>query len=119
MNERQDPDKGAVKRTIEILVDNESGVLARIVGHISGRGLNISGTTIEECREGAALARITIVFLATDMLAEQIVNQVDKLVPTHMVVDLSNKKFIERKLVLVKVTPTEGVSFAKLISMAK
>jgi acetolactate synthase I/III small subunit len=91
-------------RTLCVLVDNEPGVLARVVGLFSGRGYNIDSLTVSETEHEKHLSRITIVTRGTPMVIEQIKNQLDRLVPVHRVVDLTTgSPAIERELAMVKV----------------
>jgi acetolactate synthase-1/3 small subunit len=93
--------------TISVLVDNEPGVLARVIGLFSGRGYNIESLTVSETEHQAHLSRITIVTTGTPMVIEQIKNQLDRLVPVHSVTDLTVLGVpIERELALVKVGGT-------------
>ena len=95
------------RHTIAILVDNESGVLARVIGLFSGRGYNIESLTVAEVEAGRHLSRITIVTSGTPMVIEQIKNQLDRLVPVHKVSDLTEEgAHLERELALVKVRGT-------------
>src|SRR5258708_33762515 len=75
-------------RTLCVLVDNEPGVLARVIGLFSGRGYNIDSLTVSETEHEKHLSRITIVTRGTAMVLEQIKNQLDRLVPGHRVVVL-------------------------------
>src|SRR5215471_2681760 len=94
-------------RTLCILVDNEPGVLARVIGLFSGRGYNIDSLTVSETEHEKHLSRITIVTRGTAMVLEQIKNQLDRLVPVHRVVDLSSgRPAIARELAMVKVRGT-------------
>jgi acetolactate synthase I/III small subunit len=96
-----------LKATIAVVVDNEPGVLARVVGLFSGRGYNIDSLTVSEVDESAHLSRITIVTNGTAMIIEQIKAQLQRLVPIHRVSDLSaDGLHIERELALVKVAST-------------
>ena len=91
-------------RTLCVLVDNEPGVLARVIGLFSGRGYNIDSLTVSETEHEKHLSRITIVTRGTPMVLEQIKNQLDRLVPVHRVVDLTTAgPLIERELAMVKV----------------
>ncbi len=91
-------------RTLSILVDNEPGVLARVIGLFSGRGYNIDSLTVSETEHEKHLSRITIATLGTPMVIEQIKNQLERLVPVHRVIDLTaGTAAIERELALVKV----------------
>jgi acetolactate synthase I/III small subunit len=97
------PEQAQEKHTIAVLVDNEPGVLARVVGLFSGRGYNIESLTVAETdRQG--VSRITIVASGTPMIIEQIKNQLNRLVPVHRVSDLTIAgPHVERELALVKV----------------
>ncbi|MDX5362324.1 MAG: acetolactate synthase small subunit [Alphaproteobacteria bacterium] len=95
------------QHTIAVLVDNESGVLARVIGLFSGRGYNIESLTVAEVDSAKHLSRITIVTSGTEMVIEQIKNQLDRLVPVHTVIDLTIEgPSLERELALVKVRST-------------
>ena len=90
--------------TLSVLVDNEPGVLARVIGLFSGRGYNIDSLTVSETEHQKHLSRITIVTTGTPMVIEQIKNQLDRLVPVHRVVDMTVAgPSIERELAMVKV----------------
>ena len=92
------------RHTISVLVDNEAGVLARVIGLFSGRGYNIESLTVAEVDPANALSRITVVTTGTPMIIEQIKAQLDRLVPVHKVVDLTYEgAYVERELALVKV----------------
>ena len=94
-------------RTLAVIVDNEPGVLARVIGLFSGRGYNIDSLTVSETEHEKHLSRITIVTRGTPMVLEQIKNQLDRLVPVHRVVDLSTTgRAIQRELAMVKVRGT-------------
>jgi acetolactate synthase I/III small subunit len=91
-------------RTLSVLVDNEPGVLARVIGLFSGRGYNIDSLTVSETEHEKHLSRITIVTRGTPMVIEQIKNQLERLVPVHRVVDLTAARpSIQRELAMVKV----------------
>ena len=90
--------------TLSVLVDNEPGVLARVIGLFSGRGYNIDSLTVSETEHEKHLSRITIATRGTSMVIEQIKNQLDRLVPVHHVVDMTLAgNSIERELAMVKV----------------
>ncbi len=96
--------QGVETRTLCVLVDNEPGVLARVIGLFSGRGYNIDSLTVSETEHEKHLSRITIVTRGTPMVLEQIKNQLDRLVPVHRVVDLTTTSpAIQRELAMVKV----------------
>ena len=93
--------------TIAVLVDNEPGVLARVIGLFSGRGYNIESLTVAETNATNNLSRITIVTTGTPMVVEQIKAQLRRLVPVHEVSDLTLEgDSVERELALVKVVGT-------------
>jgi acetolactate synthase-1/3 small subunit len=96
--------QGIETRTLSVIVDNEPGVLARVIGLFSGRGYNIDSLTVSETEHGKHLSRITIVTRGTPMVIEQIKNQLDRLVPVHRVVDMTVAgPHIERELAMIKV----------------
>ena len=91
--------------TISVLVDNEAGELARVIGLFSGRGYNIDSLTVAEVDDGAHTSRITVVTTGTPMVIEQIKAQLGRLVPVHRVVDLTvETDSVERELALIKVS---------------
>jgi acetolactate synthase-1/3 small subunit len=93
-----------VTHTIAVLVDNESGVLARVIGLFSGRGYNIESLTVAEVDPSEKLSRITLVTSGTPMVIEQIKAQLGRLVPVHKVRDLTvDGPSVSRELALVKV----------------
>ena len=90
--------------TLSIVVDNEPGVLARVIGLFSGRGYNIESLTVSETEHESHVSRITIVTSGTAMVLEQIRAQLERLVPVHSVADLTvTGNAIERELALIKV----------------
>ncbi len=90
--------------TLSVLVDNEPGVLARVVGLFSGRGYNIESLTVAEVAHAEHLSRITIVTSGAPETIEQIHHQLERLVPVHQVTDLTvARRSLERELALVKV----------------
>ena len=100
----------AESHTLSVLVDNEPGVLARVIGLFSGRGYNIESLTVSETEHEAHLSRITIVTRGTPGVLEQIKSQLERIVPVHRVVDLTvraktmgQERPIEREVALVKV----------------
>jgi acetolactate synthase-1/3 small subunit len=95
------------RHTMSVLVDNESGVLARVIGLFSGRGYNIESLTVAEVDAAQHLSRITVVTTGTPMIIEQIKNQLQRLVPVHSVTDLTVEgPSLEREMALVKVAST-------------
>jgi acetolactate synthase-1/3 small subunit len=98
------------KHTLSVLVDNEPGVLARVLWLFSGRGYNIESLTVSETEHEHHLSRITIVTSGTPHVLEQIKHQLERIVPVHRVVDLTvrakelgQERPMERELALVKV----------------
>ena len=99
------PDSDTIERhTVAVLVDNEPGVLARVIGLFSGRGYNIESLTVAEVDRSNSLSRITIVTSGTPMIIEQIKAQLSRLVPVHKVHDLTDEgPSVEREMALIKV----------------
>ena len=95
----------AERHTLSVLVDNEPGVLARVVGLFSGRGYNIESLTVAEVAHIEHWSRITIVTTGTPEAIEQISAQLERIVPIHKVTDLTVRgRSIERELAMVKVS---------------
>lgn len=94
----------AERHTLAILVDNEPGILARVAGLFTARGYNIESLTVTDVSEDESVSRITIVTSASPHVLEQIIAQLDRLVPVHKVTDLTALgAHVERELALVKV----------------
>ena len=92
------------RHTMAVLVDNEPGVLARVIGLFSGRGYNIESLTVAQVETEENLSRITVVTSGTPMVIEQIRNQLGRLVPVRKVHDLTQEgAHIERDHALIKV----------------
>jgi acetolactate synthase I/III small subunit len=90
--------------TLCVIVDNEPGVLARVIGLFAGRGYNIESLTVSETSHEKHVSRITIVTTGTPNVLEQIRAQLERLVPVHSVADLTViGNSVERELALVKV----------------
>jgi acetolactate synthase-1/3 small subunit len=99
------PDSTLRSATISVLVENEPGILARVVGLFSGRGYNIDSLTVAPVESGGGRSRINIVTSGTEMVIEQIKAQLDRLVPVHRVADLTREgPHIAREMALIKVT---------------
>ena len=93
-----------VARTLSIIVDNEPGVLARVIGLFSGRGYNIDSLTVTETEHEKHISRITIVTRGTPAVIEQVKHQLERLVPVHRVRDLTIEgRALEREMALIKV----------------
>ncbi|MEJ6395123.1 acetolactate synthase small subunit [Gymnodinialimonas sp. 2305UL16-5] len=93
--------------TLAILVENEPGVLARVIGLFSGRGYNIESLTVAEVDHGGHRSRITIVTSGTPQVIHQIRMQLDRMVPVHEVADMTVEgPFVSRELALIKVNGT-------------
>jgi len=91
-----------MKHTLSILVQNEAGVLSRLAGLFSGRGFNIESLTVAPTQD-PAFSRVTIVTVGDDAVIEQISKQLNKLINTIKVVDITGENSIERELILMKV----------------
>lgn len=97
-------DQEVVSRTLSVLVDNEPGVLARVIGLFSGRGYNIDSLTVTETEHEKHVSRITIITGGTPAVIEQIKHQLERMVPVHGVTDLTLAgESLERELALIKV----------------
>lgn len=95
----------SVSRTLSVLVDNEPGVLARVIGLFTARGYNIDSLTVTETEHEKHVSRITIVTGGTPAVIEQIKHQLERMVPVHRVSDLTAEGHsLERELALVKVS---------------
>lgn len=101
MTTKNDP---IIRRTFAVIVDNEPGVLSRVVGLFSGRGYNIESLTVTEVDADRGRSRITIITNGTYQILEQIENLLRRLVPVHKVQDLTTDiQTVERELAMVKV----------------
>ncbi|WP_426257694.1 acetolactate synthase small subunit [Sphingomonas sp. DC1600-2] len=93
------------RHTLAVMVDNEPGILARIAGLFTARGYNIESLTVSDVTADQAVSRITIVTSASAHVMEQIMAQLDRLVPVHSVTDLTALgPHVERELALLKVS---------------
>ena len=105
--------------TISVLVENEAGVLARVIGLFSGRGYNIDSLTVAPVDDGRGRSRINIVTSGTDMVIEQIKAQLDRLVPVHRVADLTLEgPHVAREMALMKVVTSRGEHRAETLRLA-
>ena len=97
----------AERHVLTLTVDNEAGILAKIAGLFTARGYNIDSLTVADITEDHAVSRITIVTSGPPPVIDQIQAQLDRLVPVHKVVDLTEEgPHVERELALVKVAGT-------------
>ena len=95
------------KHTVSVLVDNETGVLARVIGLISGRGYNIDSLSVAEVDTESHVSRITFVTLGSEITINKMIAQLQKLVPVKKAVNITlDKHGIEREMALVKVVAT-------------
>ncbi len=102
-----DQDNAIRTATISVLVENEAGVLARVIGLFAGRGYNIDSLTVAPVEDDRGRSRINIVTSGTRMVIEQIKAQLDRLVPVHRVADLSLEgPHLARELAMIKVVST-------------
>jgi acetolactate synthase-1/3 small subunit len=92
-----------MRHTISVLVENEFGVLSRVAGLFSGRGFNIESLCVAETTD-PGVSRMTVVTSGNDQIIEQILKQLNKLIPVLKVIDLTGTDTVIRELVLVKVT---------------
>ncbi len=100
-------DDTEIRAVISVLVENESGVLARVIGLFSGRGYNIESLTVAPVEDGRGRSRINIVTSGTPMVIEQIKALLDRLVPVHRVSDLTKDgPHVAREMALIKVVST-------------
>jgi acetolactate synthase-1/3 small subunit len=101
----RDPNGDLIERhTLAVLVENEPGVLARVIGLFAGRGYNIESLTVAEVDKNSHMSRITIVTTGTPEIIEQIKSQLGRIVTVHDVHDLTVEgAFVERELALFKV----------------
>lgn len=105
-----------MKHTISVLVENHFGVLARVSGLFSSRGYNIDSLSVG-VTEDPNVSRMTVVVQGDERVLEQIVKQLNKLVDTIEVLDLTQEDFVERELMMVKVNATSGQR-SEIIEMA-
>jgi acetolactate synthase-1/3 small subunit len=99
--------EAAERHTLSILVDNEAGILARVAGLFTARGYNIDSLTVADVTEDLAVSRITIVTSGSAHVIEQILAQLERLVPVHRVTDLTAfGPHLGRELALIKVAGT-------------
>src|SRR3982075_3641582 len=104
MEDRHDPNE---THTLSVLVQNEPGVLARVIGLFSGRGYNIESLTVSETESQKHLSRITIVTTGTPLVIQQIKHQLDRMIPVYRVVDMTlTGRSIERELAMAKLRGT-------------
>ncbi len=103
--ELRDPNAPIVEQhTLAVVVDNESGVLARVIGLFSGRGYNIDSLTVAETDHASHLSRITVVTTGTPQVIEHIKSLLERMVPVHQVNDLTTEgPSVQRELALLKV----------------
>jgi len=112
-------DEKNTKHILSIMVDNEPGVLARVVGLFSGRGYNIESLSVSEVDSDKFLSRITIVTSGTKLIVDQIKAQLGKLIPVHNLIDISEiDSFIGKELILVKLD-VKNKNLIKLLDKLK
>jgi acetolactate synthase-1/3 small subunit len=102
--------EAAERHVLTITVDNEAGILAKIAGLFTARGYNIDSLTVADISENHALSRITIVTNGAPAQIDQIHAQLERLIPVHKVVDLTEVgPYVERELALIKVAGTGDI----------
>ena len=116
----RDPNAPVIEtHTLAVVVDNESGVLARVIGLFSGRGYNIDSLTVAETDHASHLSRITVVTTGTPQVIEQIKAQLARMVPVHEVHDLTTEgPAVQRELALFKVKG-EGAARIEALQLAE
>ena len=108
------------RHVLNVIVDNEPGILAKITGMFTARGYNIDSLTVADISEDHAISRITIVTRGPEPVIDQIRAQLERLVPVHKVIDLTESgEHVERELALIKVagkgdTRVEALRIAEL-----
>lgn len=102
-----------MRHTISALVLNQPGVLARVAGLFSGRGFNIESLCVAETLD-SSISRMTIVTRGNDQVVEQITKQLNKLVDIIKVVDFFGSEYVDREMILIKVT-AESSSRAEIL----
>ena len=95
-----------MKHTISVTVENRFGVLSRVVGLFSGRGFNIDSLSVGETLD-PEISRITIVTRGDDRIIEQVTKQLHKLVDVIKVTDLTDLNFVDREMILIKISATD------------
>ena len=99
--------RAAERHVLTVVVDNEPGILAKITGLFTARGYNIDSLTVADISEDHAISRITVVTGGPPQVIDQIMAQLERLVPVHRVTDLTEEgPHVERELALVKVKGT-------------
>ena len=97
-------EQSSERHVLNVIVDNEAGILAKISGMFTARGYNIDSLTVADISEDHAISRITIVTRGPEPVIDQIHAQLERLVPVHKVIDLTEHgAHVERELALVKV----------------
>ena len=109
-----------MKHVITVLVENEPGVLARVVGLIAGRGFNIDSLNVA-ATQNPKISRMTIQVPGDDHVLDQVQKQVSKLIDVIKVSDLTQERYVDRELVLVKVavSPAKRGELKELATMMK
>ncbi|MDD4300122.1 MAG: acetolactate synthase small subunit [Methanomicrobium sp.] len=102
---------------ISVLVENKSGVLARVSGLFSRRGFNIESLAVGTCEE-PDMSRITIVVIGDDMHIEQVKKQLNKLIDVIKITDITEKEHVERELALIKVHAEPGAPRSEIMQVA-
>ena len=97
-------EQSSERHVLNVIVDNEAGILAKISGMFTARGYNIDSLTVADISEDHAISRITIVTRGPEPVIDQIRARLERLVPVHKVIDLTEHgAHVERELALVKV----------------
>ncbi|EHQ35216.1 acetolactate synthase small subunit [Methanoplanus limicola] len=105
------------KQILSVLVENQSGVLARVSGLFSRRGYNIESLVVGRC-ESPDISRMTIVACGDEAQIEQVKKQLNKLIEVIKVTDITEKKHVERELALIKVNAEPGDMRSEIMQIA-
>ena len=117
--QKNDVKEDETSRTLSLVVDNQPGTLARVIGLFSGRGYNIESLTVTEIDKIRSLSRISLVTRGTSMTIEQIKSQLLRIVPVHIVRDLTLEgPFINSELALVKLV-VKGANRVEALRIAE
>jgi len=106
-----------MRHTISVLVENRSGVLARISGLFSGRGFNIESLSVAPTLDSTT-SRMTIITRGNDAIVEQITKQLNKLIDVIKVIDFTAEDYVDREIILVKIN-AEPVNRAEILRMTE
>ena len=117
--QKNELEQDETSRTLSLIVDNQPGTLARVIGLFSGRGYNIESLNVTEIDKIRNLSRISLVTRGTSNTIEQIKSQLLRIVPVHIVRDLTLEgPFIKSELALVKLV-VKGANRVEALRIAE